>query len=463
MYCTLSRIACISLALLCIGRAQADKLDDLVKEQMQKQHIPGVSVAIVKDGKVVEARGYGLASVELNVPATKDTVYEIGSITKQFTATLVMMLVEENKIALTDPIKKYLPDAPAAWDKVTVRHLLTHTSGIKGYTEVGDFITLARTKHTKEEIIGMVSKLPLDFQPGEKWSYSNTGYYLLGMIVEKASGKSYDDLLAERILKPLQMTVTRNGDPDTIIPNRAAGYMPVKDGWRNASALQPTAAFSAGELVSTVLDMAKWDAALYTDKLVKTATLEQMWTAATLNNGKPTGYGFGWAVGEVNKHRLIEHGGGTAGFSTVISRFPTDRLTVLVLTNRAEANPNGISHAIAGLYEPALVPPPDKPIEDKEPKLTALFKSILTDAADGKVNPDLFTPDAQKEILPRIKESKATFAQFGALKSLTLVEQKEIGDTKAYRYRAEFANVKLRATFVLDKAGKIAGAGLQPE
>lgn len=454
---------CLTAAM---GTARADKLDDIIKERMEQQHIPALSVAIVKDGKVETARGYGLANIELNVAATKDTVYEIGSITKQFTATLAMMLVEDGKLKLDEKISTYLPKMPDVWKDITVRHLLTHTSGIKGYTEVTDFFKLSKLPHTQEEIVGMVSGLPLEFTPGAKWAYSNSGYFLLGMILEKAGGKPYETLLQERIFTPLGMTRTRSCDPDAIIPNRASSYSWTGKGYRNMFPLDKSAAFSAGFLVSTVEDMAKWDAALYTEKLLKKSSLDQMWTQAKLTDGKTADYGFGWGVAKRNGHRAIEHGGGTAGFVSNISRYVDDKLTVIVLTNCNNANPGGITQSVAGLTVPALTPPIAKvlkPIEDKNPKITKLLTQVLKDALEGKVDESVFAPETAKIIAPKIREGKEHVAQFGALKSLTLLEEKMSPESYAYRYRAEFANVTLTMTAIFNVEGKITGLGLQPE
>ncbi len=199
----------------------ARSIDDYVLGVIQKRHIPGVSVAIVKNGKLLQAKGYGLANVELSVPATEKTVYQLASVTKQFTATAIMMLVEQGKLGLGDKISKHLPDLPAAWKEVTIRHLLNHTSGIKSYTSVKDFFKTARKDYTHREILDLVAKDPLEFAPGEKWRYCNTGYFLLGMIIEKVSGKTYGEFLDERIFKPLGMTQTRVNDLHAIIPNRA--------------------------------------------------------------------------------------------------------------------------------------------------------------------------------------------------------------------------------------------------
>jgi CubicO group peptidase (beta-lactamase class C family) len=279
--------AALLLAFGIATSVQADAVDDYVRSQMRTRHIPGVSLAIVRDGKIIKAQGYGVANLELNVPATNTTVYEIGSNTKQFTAAAIMMLVEEGKVQLEDKIAKYFPDAPETWNRITIRHLLTHTSGIQNHVAVPGYLNIFKTSITsettpaREELLRMFFKLPLEFQPGETWAYDNTGYYLLGIVIEKASGKTYWQFLEERIFKPLGMAATRNTEPTPLVPNRASGYKWVKDHFENRPILAPFVAFSAGSILSTVEDMAKWDAALYTEKLLKRSSLDQIWTAAT--------------------------------------------------------------------------------------------------------------------------------------------------------------------------------------
>ena len=443
--------------------AYADKIDDYLKAQMEKRHIPGVSVAVVQDGKVVKAQGYGLANVELSVAATESTVYELASVTKQFTATGVMMLVEEGKLKLEDKITKLLPNLPPTWEGVTVKHLLNHTSGIKSYTSLPNFEKTLRKDFTKEELLKLILDAPLEFKPGEKWNYNNTGFFLLGMLIEKVSGKSYGEFLKERIFQPLGMTSTRVNSFQEIIKNRATGYTWAGTELHTAEYVSPTQPFSAGALVSTVQDMAKWDAALATTQLLKKSSLEQMWTATKLNDGKNADYGFGWAVETSHGHRLVQHGGGINGFSTQISRYRDDKLTLIVLTNSDNGNAGALAQGMAALYIPALAVAAEKPIEDKDAALTAKLKGVLLKAREGKADAELFTPEAQKELLPRIKEAKELFSSLGALKTFTLTGQKVEGKGKQLRYKAAFEKQSLAVSFFLTEDGKIGGIGVQQE
>jgi CubicO group peptidase (beta-lactamase class C family) len=335
------------------GPAVADRIDDQVAVEMGKHHIPGLSLAVCREGKVVKARGFGLGNVELNVPATEESVFEIGSVTKQFTAAAVLMLAEEGKIGLDDRIGHFLESAPVAWSNMTVRHLLTHTSGLKNYTGLPGFEV---NKHLNADaFVKAVAAHPLNFQPGEAWAYCNSGYSLLGFIIEKVSGKSYWQFLDERIFKPVGMTVTRSRDSRAVIPRRVAGYETENGKWINRDS-DLTDVFSAGAIVSSVLDLAKWDAALDADKLLKGTSRAAMWTPVRLNSGQLHPYGFGWAIDEFRGHKNIGHGGSTSGFSASLQRFPDDRLTVIVLCNSGK---EGVAGVVAkSVAEIELAPAP---------------------------------------------------------------------------------------------------------
>lgn len=344
--------------------AQTDKVDDYVKAQMDLQKIPGLSIAVVRNGEVVKAKGYGLANVELNVAAKPETVYQSGSMGKQFTATAVMMLVEEGKVALDDKISKYLSDSPESWpeswNEITVRNLLTHTAGTTDYPKDFDF----RRDYTEAELLKKAQAIPLAFAPGEKWSYSNIGYVTLGILISKVSGKFYGEFLQERIFKPLGMTSTRIINEADIVPNRSSGYRMVKGDLKNQEWVSPSMNTTAdGSLYLTVLDVAKWDAALYTQKLLKRSSLDQMWTPVKLNNGNTRPYGFGWAFGDVGGHKVIEHGGAWQGFTSHIARYVDEKLTIIVLTNRAGANPGNIAHGIEALYASERIPVKHKEVQ----------------------------------------------------------------------------------------------------
>jgi CubicO group peptidase (beta-lactamase class C family) len=335
-----------------LGQRPADHfgaVEAYVKGEMDRQHIPGVALLVAHDGKIVRAQGFGFSNLEHRVAVKPETIFQSGSVGKQFTATAVMMLVEEGKIGLDDSVTKYFPEAPASWKPVTVRHLLSHTGGFTDYPKDFDF----RKDYTEAELFKVVAAIPLGFSPGTQWSYSNLGYLMLGILIHRVTGKFYGDVLEERIFHPLGMQTTRIMSEADIIPNRAAGYRLVKGQLKNQEWVSPTLNTTAdGSLYFSILDLAKWDAALYTEKLLKLYRLEQMWTPVKLNDGQPNSghYGFGWEITNSHGHRLIDHEGSWQGFETQLSRYVDDKLTVVVLSNLAGAHPGHIAEGVAEIY-----------------------------------------------------------------------------------------------------------------
>ena len=355
----------------------AISIDDYIRAELSGQKLPGLSLAVIKDGQFVKARGYGLANLELSVAATPDSVYEIASLTKQFTATAVVMLANEKKFALDDPVSRFVTEIPETWRNVTIRHLLTHTSGIPSHTEMATapVAKVAGKGYTRAELIAHVAKEPVKFRPGEGWAYNDFGYYLLGMIVEKASGVPYATYMTEHIFRPLGMASTRIYDPTDIVPNRVSGYI-WKDQRFRRGKLSQTGTFGSGDILSTANDLAKWDIALDGDKLLPFDLRQQLWTPARLNDGRiapfslpikafrGSSYGFGWMTGSLRGHRIVAHGVDiSSGFSTYIVRFLDDRLSVIVLMNRSQSDdpfglgaprPFDIAHRVASYYLPDL-------------------------------------------------------------------------------------------------------------
>jgi D-alanyl-D-alanine carboxypeptidase len=344
------------LPLSAVTPARADEVDDYINEQMRQRHIPGLSLAVVKDGKVVKAKGYGFANLEHKVPATADTVYNLGSIGKQFTATGIMLLVERGKVNLDEKVSHYLPDLPAAWADVRVRNLLNHTAGIPDYMSAPGLVW--KQDYSDEEIIDLAANRPPHFAPGQAWRYVNTNYLLLGRIIQTDSGQSWTAFLTQEVFRPLGMTSTRR-EGQSVISNRAAPYEwdEKNTAWRNTDYLSPSLFINgSGGLLSSVLDLAKWDAALYGEDILMQASLKQMWTPTQLGDGGAKNYGFGWDVEEQQGHRRIGHSGGVPGFETHIARFVDDSLTIIILTNLSGSNAWGMSGDVAGMYESALAP-----------------------------------------------------------------------------------------------------------
>jgi uncharacterized protein (TIGR03435 family) len=349
--------------------AQVSNIDRFVSEEMAAEKVPGLAVGIYNRGKILLAKGYGTSNVELNVPVKPETVFQSGSVGKQFVSAAVMMLVEEGKVGLDDSIVKYFTNAPPRWKPILVKNLLSHTSGLAEYESGeragprGPFYL--RLDFTEEELVEKVETLPIDFAPGEQWAYRNTNYLLLGILIHKVTGEPYADYLQEKIFKPWYMTSTRLISEKDIIPNRASGYQLAARQLKNQDWVSPTFNSTGdGTLYFNVLDLAKWDEALYGTSLLKQSSLDRIWTVFPLNNGQPNrdDYGFGWGISKANGHKVIQHGGAWQGFTCFIQRYVDDNLTVVVLTNLAGADPGRFATKIAGLVNPALEPKEHKEI-----------------------------------------------------------------------------------------------------
>jgi CubicO group peptidase (beta-lactamase class C family) len=329
-------------------RPRLAQIDAFVQAEMQREKAPGIALGIVSHGTVVASRGYGMANVELRVPVSEATLFQSGSLGKQFTAVVVMLQVEDGKLRLDDPLTKYFPDAPHSWQAITVRNLLNHTSGIADYTDytteqaprgAAPSIDLRRD-YSEEELAKLAYRLPLEFTPGSRWKYSNTGYLLLGILVRKVSGRFYGDVLRDRVFVPLHMSTARIISEADIIPDRAAGYRLIKGELKNQEWVSPTLNTTAdGALYLSVRDWIAWDRGLRAQAILQPGSWAEVYTPVTLSNGTKYPYGFGWDVDQAKGKPFYHHDGAWQGFTTTISRYLADDLTIVVLTNLAEASP----------------------------------------------------------------------------------------------------------------------------
>ena len=336
---TLLLVCCAALA--CSAQDLASKVD----EYLNGQKFSG-SVLLAKGGRILVSKGLRMANYELDVPNRPDTKFRLGSITKQFTATAVLQLQEKGKLNVNDLVSKYVSDTPETWKDITIHHLLTHTSGLHGFTELPDYQKRQRERVTPAELISRFKDLPLDFAPGSKWRYSNSGYALLGYIIEKVSGQSYENYLKENIFDRLEMRDSGYDHAATLLKNRASGYeeRPTRV---NAEYLDMSIPYSAGSLYSTVEDLYRWDRALYTDKVLSEKTRERMFTPLVKTPNGDLSYGYGWMIGSDNGRKTIQHGGGINGFSTVILRYPDQDACVIVLSNMPSPRFGPIGHRLA--------------------------------------------------------------------------------------------------------------------
>jgi CubicO group peptidase (beta-lactamase class C family) len=302
---------------------------------------PGAAVLVAKGGQILLRKGYGLANLELGVPIQPDMVFEVGSLTKQFTSAAILLLQERGKLSVADDITKYLPDYPTHGQKITLDHLLTHLSGVPDYTSLPEWLPRVREDLTVQQIIDLFKDKPLDFSPGEKWSYSNSGYILLGAVIEKASGKSYEDFVEQEIFAPLGMKRSRYGHQNEVVPGRVAGYEKGEDdGYKIADYVSMTQPYAAGALLSTVDDLALWAEALSGGKLLEKASLERMTTSAKLISGQSTHYAYGLGISSEDGMQILEHGGGIPGFTSYLLTIPDQRLLVIVLSNNRSEEPS---------------------------------------------------------------------------------------------------------------------------
>lgn len=340
------------------GTTDAQRLDSVaryVEAEMQRLHIPGMSVAILRGDSVVMARGFGYANVELRVPASDSTIYQSGSVGKQFTSAAIVLLAERGKLSLDDPITKWLPEGKTAWKGITIRHLLSHTSGIANYTNGAVDL---RKEYSENDLVKLALKAPLDFQPGTHWNYSNTGFVLLGAIVRRVTGQFYGDFLHDNVFVPLGMKTARIISEADIVPNRASGYRLAGDTLRNQEWVSPSLNTTAdGALYLTVRDLAAWAVGLNHGRIPSATGLASSWTPVALSTGGTYPYGFGWMLAPQRGVKKIAHTGSWQGFKTAIARYPTLNLTVIAMANLAETPIGPIDAAIAGIVEPSLAPP----------------------------------------------------------------------------------------------------------
>ena len=340
------------------------RLDSLARRAQQEGPIAGMTVGVVRGRDTLLLRGYGMANLEQGTPAAANSVYRIGSITKQFTAAAVMRLVEQGRVALDDPITKYLPQAPVQGRTVLVRHLLNHTSGLRSYTDLGPRWTpLMRQDLTPDSLVGLTRTDSVEFEPGTRWKYNNTGYVLLGMLIEKVTGRPWADVIRDSVARPLGLADTRYCSTSEVIPRRADGYEPAAGrSFRHSAYISMTQPYAAGALCSTVPDLLRWQRALSTGKVVAAASYARMSTPDTLaSTHTPLQYGFGLQVDRLHGRARVYHNGGIPGFVSELHAFPDDSLVIVVLTNTAPSNPGRLARNLAratlgiGTYE---VPPP---------------------------------------------------------------------------------------------------------
>ena len=452
----------ISLLVLFVANAYSQSgvekaIDKFVEAEMQRQQVPGVSLAVVKEGRPLFIKSYGFANLEHRVPVKPETIFQSGSAGKQFTAAAVMLLVEDGKVNLDDKISKYLGDVPETWSSITVRHLLTHTSGLTDYPEDFDF----RRDYTESELLKIAMKTPLAFAPGERWEYSNLGYMTLGVLIGKVTGKFYGEFLRERIFLPAGMTSARIITESDIVANRAAGYRVVEGEIKNQNWVSPSVNTTAdGSLYLSILDLVKWDEALTKRGLLNAASYEAIWSPGVLNSGAKTSYGFGWALKSVNGRRLIEHGGAWQGFRSFISRYVDDKLSVIVLANSSNANPQRIAHRVAEMVEPGLKP---TPVATADPNLATEVRRLFESVLSRKANREQFSPELQTRLFDREDRLLDHLRKIGPILSFDPVRMRSAGEDLSATFEIQFGSMTVALEVARAKDGKISRFEVHPE
>jgi len=455
------------LVLLAALSAPEDKVDTFMKAALEAHHIPGASVIVLKDGKVVKRAAYGLANVEYNVPAKPETLYLLASITKSFTATAILMLVEEGKVKLDDSISVYLTDAPEAWKPITIRMLLGHTGGLKDRWEEQDHAKW-RIAYSTADLYAAAQATPLDFAPGTHWQYTDQGYFLLGRVIEKVSGATYRQFLTDRIFKPCGMDASTTTSQTEIVPNLAQGYTQSQGKWLKNHRRTDYGLVSHFGIVSSVDDLAKFDQALNAGKLVKPDTLAKMWTPTTLPDGDvgragSATYGMGWFLEEINGHRVVQHGGASGAGSV---KDPDANVTVVVLTHLeqlAGGDGVGLAKVVAQAFVKGVAYAQMPGRADPDPRVGETLRGELARMAAGTMTDELYAPEFAKLIAPTLPSQKAGLAPLGPVRQVEYLAESKLGRGRSVMYRVRFDPVTLYAHLGLNADGKIDQMSLSQE
>lgn len=438
-------------------------IDSLVERTMQRHRVPGLALAVIQRGTVLLAKGYGVAELEHRTPVTDETMFQSGSMGKQFTSAGVMALVEDGSLDLEASIRRYLPGTPASWEPIRIRHLLNHSSGLPDYTSDGfDY----RRDYTDDELLGMAAGLPLEFAAGTRWNYSNTGYVVLGIIIARVTGKPYHEFLRQRIFSPAGMPTIRVITESAVVRHRARGYIPVPDGWEHASWVAPLLNTTAdGSMLLSLRDMVAWNEVVRSRKVLRPDSWARILAPMTLNSGRPYPYGFGWFVSEAGGAPLHEHGGTWQGFVTQFSRYTGDDLGVVVLSNARTPAPATLATEVATLINPRLapVPPPTTPITDREPAATEALRALLARIAGGSLELGDFEAIRQTTF-PRLRTIlTGTLRDKGTPTRLDLLARRELGDDVERQYFAWFGSQRYRVVVSTGPSGKPTGLRVSPE
>ncbi len=440
---------------------QMRRIDEVALDALQQQAVPGIALAVVRNGRVVYSRGYGYSSVELQQTMRDGSLFELGSITKQFTAAMILLLVEDGRITLDMPLSLFVPDFPRS-KEITLRELLSMRSGIPDYTDQPGFDKLATKPATPADILATVKQLPLDFDPGTRWEYSNTNYVLLGIVIEKASALSYSSELADKIFRPMNMIATQYGNTGASSPDLATGYTFDGQRMRPATPWNLDWAYSAGGLVSNVLELAVFDTALLQGNVVNLVDLRDMWTPTTLKDGTKVPYGYGCTIESLYTHREIDDDGGLPGFNGRNAMFPNDKFDVIVFANTQAFDPGPVVDQVFSLFYPPTAQQLAAQRQGDDAAL-ARARDVYRRLAAGTLDASQTTGSAAKRLTSTLlAHAKAQLGKLGAPKQFALMDKHLLGDETVYTYRLAFKQGGLEFVVALDAAGKVGTLSVEP-
>ena len=441
-----------------ISAVQLAQIDSYVQAQMASQHIPGLSLVVNFNGETSLRKGYGVSNIATSTPASATTVFRIGSITKQFTATAIMLLVQEGRVSLDDKLSRFLPTAPASWSAITIRQLLQHTSGLPRDLPPSLLAQIdPNALPSIDGLIALAGQVPLENQPGAVHSYSNMGYHLLGFVIEKASGQYFANYLQQRVFAPLGMTsadVIRTTKP---VPTMATGYL--WDGRAHQSAsgffLTPGLVEAEGNLQMSAVDLAKWDESLLTERILTRASMDQMWTPAVLNDGTKVPYGFGWSLQEINKRPYTGHNGAVEGFTSSIERHTLEGVSIIVLDNLNGGAVSRINAGVAAILKPELA---WVSATDPKPATGLLLRSLVDEVKrGGLVVDDRFAPQVKAALVPQVVAQFVNFFKpWASIDEVAYIDQSSVDGGTMARYIVRGKNEQLLIGFALDENGKVA-------
>jgi D-alanyl-D-alanine carboxypeptidase len=452
------------------GMAQSALTDDEVKSRTQavidwaltRPGAVGISVAVARNGKVLVEQGAGIADLEFNVPANRETSFRIGSVTKQFTAAAIMKLVEQGKLALDDDIARYAPEFNSGRRKITIRQLLNHASGVPNYTAQPEFMTKAAPLDLAHaELLKFIEGVPFDFEPGKGWNYTNTGYYLLGMIIEAVVRRPYATFVKEELFVPLGLTRTFYGSERDIIPNRAQGYGfdPATGRLSNDALVSMDNPGAAGALAASAGDLVRWQIALRGGRSVRPESYQTMITSTVPTGQGPQQYGFGLMVGEVNGVKRILHNGGIQGFNSVLITFPDDELHVAVISNSTGLESEMVAGQIVAALRSAVAPPLPELRTAAQLGTQAAVRKMLEGIASGKPDYDLMAEQMVRVTRAQLPALQGRLQELGPIRSITFLQAAPNGMDS---FDVQLEKGAILFQILLDAEGKVAGAGLRP-